>query len=91
MKNISEPILDLARRQGLVRARDVQARGFSRMALSTLARQGKLTRLSRGLYALPDRPVSEHTTLADCFKYRTTRSAWTLPSKPCAKPGTPNA
>ena len=65
MKNISEPILDLARRQGLVRPRDVQACGFSRMALSALARQGKLTRLSRGLYALPDRPVSEHTTLAE--------------------------
>lgn len=35
------------------------------MALSTLARQGKLTRLCRGLYAWPDRFVSEHTTLAE--------------------------
>ncbi|MDP1607466.1 MAG: AbiEi antitoxin N-terminal domain-containing protein [Rhodocyclaceae bacterium] len=65
MKDTSAPILDLARRQGLIRPRDVEACGFSRMALSGLAHQGKLTRLSRGLYALPDRPVSEHATLAE--------------------------
>lgn len=65
MKYACAPILDLACRQGLLRPCDVEARGFSRMTLSTLARQGKLTRLSRGLYALPDRPVSEHATLAE--------------------------
>ena len=65
MKKTSTPVLDLARRQGLIRPCDVEARGFSRMTLSALARQGKLTRLSRGLYALPDRSASEHTTLAD--------------------------
>jgi len=65
MEKTSTPILDLARHKGLLRPRDVEACGYSRMALSTLARQGKLTRLCRGLYALPDRPVSEHTTLAE--------------------------
>ena len=65
MDNAQTPILDMARRQGLLRPRDVEACGFSRMALSTLARQGKLTRLCRGLYALPDRQVSEHATLAE--------------------------
>lgn len=65
MENAHTPILDMARRQGLLRPRDVEAFGFSRMALSTLARQGKLTRLCRGLYALPDRPASEHATLAE--------------------------
>ena len=65
MENAHSLILDMASRQGLLRPRDVEACGFSRMALSTLARQGKLTRLSRGLYALPDRPVSEHFTLAE--------------------------
>lgn len=35
------------------------------MTLSTLTRQGKLTRLSRGLYALPERAASEHATLAE--------------------------
>lgn len=65
MEKTSTPILDLARHKGLLSPRDVEACGYSRMALSTLARQGKLTRLCRGLYALPDRPVSEHTTLAE--------------------------
>lgn len=65
MKDAVSPILDLARRQCLLRPRDVQACGFSRTALSALARQGKLTRLCRGLYALPDRPASEHATLAE--------------------------
>ena len=65
MENAHAPILDMARRQGLLRPRDVEACGFSRMALSTLVRQGKLIRLCRGLYALPDRPASEHATLAE--------------------------
>ena len=65
MENAHILILDMARRQGLLRPRDVEAYGFSRMALSTLVRQGKLTRLCRGLYALPDRQVSEHTTQAE--------------------------
>ena len=38
------------------------------MVLSTLVRQGKLTRVCRGLYALPDRPASEHATLARAEK-----------------------
>lgn len=65
MKNTDNLVLDLVQRHGLIRPRDVEAHGFSRMALSALERQGKLTRLSRGLYALPDRPISEHTTLAE--------------------------
>lgn len=65
MKDVNDAILDLARRQGLIRPRDVEGRGFSRMALSALVRQGKLIRLCRGLYSLPDRPVSEHATLAE--------------------------
>ena len=59
MENAHILILDMARRQGLLRPRDVEACGVSRMTLSTLVRQGKLIRLCRGLYALPDRPVGE--------------------------------
>jgi len=65
MSNPHASILEMARRQGLLRPRDVEACGFSRMALSTLAQQGKLTRLCRGLYALPNRQASEHSTLAE--------------------------
>lgn len=62
---MAAPVLEMAARRGLLRPRDVQACGFSRLILCHLARQGKLTRLSRGLYALPDRTVSEHATLAE--------------------------
>lgn len=65
MKNAQAAVLDMARRQRLLRPSDVEACGWSRMALSTLARRGKLLRLSRGLYALPDQPLSEHATLAE--------------------------
>ncbi len=58
-------ILELARNQGLLRARDVAVRGLPSVALTKLVREGRLTRLSRGLYALPDRQVSEHATLAE--------------------------
>lgn len=35
------------------------------MAFTRLVRQGLLTRVDRGLYALPDRRMSEHGTLAE--------------------------
>lgn len=35
------------------------------MALSRMVRRGELARIGRGLYALPDRTVSEHGTLAE--------------------------
>lgn len=41
------------------------AAGGSRTALARLVDKGKLVRLCRGLYTLPDQSVSEHTTLAE--------------------------
>lgn len=64
MQSTNERILKLARRQAYIRPRDVETLGISRMALARLARQGSLQRVARGLYTLPSRPVSEHTTLA---------------------------
>lgn len=58
-------IVDLAARDGLIRPRDLAALGLPRVALTRLVRQGRLQRLGRGLYALPDRPVSEFGTLAE--------------------------
>lgn len=65
MKDSANSVLDMARHHGLLRPRDVEACGFSRMTLSQLARQGKLTRLYRGLYALPDRPMSAYGPMAE--------------------------
>lgn len=63
----STSILDLARSRGLLRSRDLQTHVGSgyRVALSTLSKQGKLIRVGRGLYALPDRETNEHASLAE--------------------------
>lgn len=59
------PILILARNKGVLRTRDVSAAGESRVSLAQLVRDGYLSKLGRGLYALPDRPLSEHGALAE--------------------------
>lgn len=49
----------------LLRPKDLRERGLSPSSVGVLARQGRLVRLSRGLYALPVRTVSEHAALAE--------------------------
>ncbi|MGM0554541.1 MAG: type IV toxin-antitoxin system AbiEi family antitoxin domain-containing protein [Pseudomonadota bacterium] len=68
MGNSAQAILDLARKRGLIRPRDLEPLGLPRVALTRLVRQGMLTRVARGLYALPDRPVSENTALAEATR-----------------------
>ncbi len=60
-------ILDLVRARGILRSRDLRSRvGESyRVALSNLTQQGKLVRVGRGMYALPDREDTEHAPLAE--------------------------
>ncbi len=65
MENSSQSILYLARQRGLIRPRDLNESGLPSVALTRLVRQGLLTRVGRGLYALPDRSVSEHGSLAE--------------------------
>lgn len=65
MESNYQQILTLAHTHGLIRPRDLVAQGLPRVALTRLVRQGLLTRVGRGLYARPDRPVSEHGTLAE--------------------------
>ncbi|MBQ1784527.1 MAG: AbiEi antitoxin N-terminal domain-containing protein [Gammaproteobacteria bacterium] len=65
MKSSHQTILNLAAQCGLIRPRDLTALGLPSVALTRLVRQGRLTRVGRGLYALPDRNISEHGTLAE--------------------------
>ncbi|TVQ85560.1 MAG: transcriptional regulator [Chromatiaceae bacterium] len=65
MSTTQDSILALARDRGLVRPLDLDARGLPRVSLTRLVRQGRLARVGRGLYALPDRPVSAHSALAE--------------------------
>ena len=58
-------ILNLAQRQRLLSAADVRAQGWSPQLLIKLERIGKLQRVNRGLYSLPDSPLTEHQSLIE--------------------------
>lgn len=68
METSHQTILTLAAQRGLIRPRDLSALGLPSVALTRLVRQGLLTRVGRGLYARPDRSVSEHGTLAEAAR-----------------------
>jgi len=61
----ADQILELARRQHLLRAADVRAHGWSPQLLLKLHQAGKLQRAARGLYSLPDAQPTEHQTLIE--------------------------
>ena len=63
--NQSDHILELARDRRVLRAADVREQGWSPQLLIRLHQAGKLHRLGRGLYALPDAEVTEHQTLME--------------------------
>jgi predicted transcriptional regulator of viral defense system len=58
-------ILLLAQSSGLLRTRDVDNAGEPRGVLAQLVQEGRLQKLSRGLYALPFRESCAHASLAE--------------------------
>lgn len=60
-----EQVLALANTTPLLRAKDVAGLSLPTMILSRLVHNGRLLRVARGVYALPDRPRSEHSSLAE--------------------------
>lgn len=61
----TETLLAHARSQGLLRTRDLERLGIPRVVLTRLVRDGRLHRISRGIYTLPDRTPSEHDPLLE--------------------------
>ena len=61
-------VIELVRRMGLVRPRDVEATGIPREYLLRLYRNGDLARVGRGLYTLPGTQGSEFLSLAEVTK-----------------------
>ena len=61
-------VIDLLHRQGILRPRDLQAHGMPPRCLNALYRQGKMLRVGRGLYCLPDVGFTEHHSLAEACK-----------------------
>lgn len=63
--NHEQQVLALARKQPLLRARDVAAQGLSTVTLTRLVASGQLERVARGVYSMPQRPISAHRSLAE--------------------------
>ncbi|MBU1171365.1 MAG: type IV toxin-antitoxin system AbiEi family antitoxin domain-containing protein [Proteobacteria bacterium] len=51
--------------KGIIRTRDIEKIGIPREYLLRLLKKGELERIGRGLYSLPDRPVSELISLVE--------------------------
>ena len=59
----ADAILQLARERGLLRARDVAEMAAPAVELTRLVRQGRLDRVARGVYALPDQGLRSGSAL----------------------------
>ncbi|MDP1870232.1 MAG: AbiEi antitoxin N-terminal domain-containing protein [Gallionella sp.] len=65
MNNNAERLIDFARSQGLIRSCDLTQQGIPRVSLTRAVRQGQLERIGRGIYGLPGRSISAHSSLAE--------------------------
>lgn len=63
MDSTRRQITDLLRRHGTARSRELEALGVARRQLSRMVAKGRLVRVGRGLYALPDYRGGEHEAL----------------------------
>lgn len=61
-------VIELVRRAGIFRPRDLDSHGIPREYLMRLYRRGLVQRVGRGLYTLADADVSEHHSLAEACK-----------------------
>lgn len=65
---IEQGVLAMAREKGILRTRDLIAAGIPRVILTRLCRAGRLNRLGRGLYSLPEAEITENHSLAEVAK-----------------------
>jgi predicted transcriptional regulator of viral defense system len=61
-------IVTMFRRNGFVRPSEVERAGMPRWALYELAKEGVVTRQGRGIYTLPDAPITENHSYAEAIK-----------------------
>lgn len=64
-RSLEQQVLKLARRRPLLRARDLAGHGIPTVMLSRLVAAGKLQRVARGVYSLPQSAISAHRSLAE--------------------------
>lgn len=61
----TQQVLELVRRVGVLRPRDLDAYGFAREYLIRLHRAGLVNRVGRGLYVAANADITEHQSLAE--------------------------
>lgn len=64
----TDKVLDLVRKVGVLRPRDLDPYDIPRTYLSRLCAAGKLQRIGRGLYVLPGSGATEHHSMAEACK-----------------------
>ncbi|HUT86875.1 MAG TPA: type IV toxin-antitoxin system AbiEi family antitoxin domain-containing protein [Candidatus Heimdallarchaeota archaeon] len=64
----TDRVLEIAKRKGVLRPRDLDTFNIPRNTLSKMYRRGLLERIDRGLYRLPGSDLSEHHTLVEVAK-----------------------
>ena len=60
-----QSVMRLANDRTILRTRDVAQLGIPTIALTRLVQSGRLERLARGLYSLPETAIAEHRSLAE--------------------------
>ena len=64
----TQQVLELAREVGVIRAKDVAAKGIHRQYLKRLEQQGLLIRSGRGIYTYVDAEITERHSLVEAAK-----------------------
>ena len=64
----AEQVVELIRKRGVVRSRDIERIGVSREYLRKLTMNGVVVRVGRGLYTLPEAEPSEHRSLVEAAR-----------------------
>jgi len=67
-KNQTEKAFALLRKQGIVRLSELVSAGLNPATVARLAREGLITRLTRGLYQLPDADLATEHDFAEACK-----------------------
>ena len=65
---VVQKLIDHVRRNGVIRAGELAEKGIPSIYLTRLVRDGRLERISRGLYRLPESDTTEHFTLVQAAK-----------------------
>lgn len=65
---VIQKLLDHVRRKGVIRASELAEKGIPSIYLTRLVRDGRLERINRGLYRLPESDTTEHFTLIQAVK-----------------------